>query len=110
MTDNSQTIVTLVQSKPAANVETAIYTVPSTTRALVGKIFLTNYANGAEKVSLWVCIGGAPTGLTNAVLFNYSIATGAYLLLEPFVTLNAGDVIRAKTDGDIAIAILGNVI
>lgn len=110
MADNSQTIVPLVQTKPAANVETAIYTVPASSRLLLGKIFITNYAAGAEKITLWICLHGAATDLTNAVLFNYSIASGGYLVLEPFVTLSAGDVIRAKTDGDIAIAVIGNVV
>jgi hypothetical protein len=105
---NGTVIIPLVQVQPLANVETAIFTVPTGQKALIQKILLTNFGNGSEKVTMAFCLRGVPSSSKNYVLYNFSIASGSFLVFEPEVTLSSTDIIRAKTDGDIAITITGN--
>jgi hypothetical protein len=110
MDTGEPTIKVLVQTRPSANVLTAILTVAATTKVLVQKIFLTNNGNGAEKVSMSLALRGAADDISQYFLTDYSLASKGYITLEPAVTLEATDAIRAKTDGDICITILGQTV
>lgn len=103
------TIVFLAQLKPAANVLTDLYTVPSAHHALIQKIIFTNmHTTNKEKVSLALAQKGVPPDDKQFFyLEDYQVGANDFIILEPQVTIDALDVLRVKTEGDVVVALLG---
>lgn len=99
----------LAQSRPAAGVETVVYTVPKNRRAVVSRLFIFNNSGGNAIIDLSFVPGGSgnivgnPTALENTLLNQFTLATkqgntDANNIAGGGLTFNEYDDIRLETD------------
>ena len=87
----------LGQSYPTANTDTALYTVPSSTSAVVSTISICNLGGAEDGVSVAIRPNGETLANKHYVLFNELISVGQNISLTLGITLGDTDVITIKS-------------
>ena len=101
----------LGQQNPSASTLTTVYTVPSSTNAIISTITCANFGATASNVSLSVHVANAAWAANMQVANNISVGTQNSLALTLGVTLGAGDTIRANcSTANIAVNVFGSEI
>lgn len=90
----TRTLKQLGQSKPTAATLTAAYTVPASTQAIVGAIFVCNQSATATAFRVSVAINGAADTPAQYIAFDVAIGGNETIELGKGITLGAGDIIR----------------
>ena len=91
------TAKTLLQAAQLPSSETAQYTVPSNTRAIIDKMTVTNPTGGAVTFTIKLVAAGGTAATTNTVISAQSVAAGTAYLCPEVVghILNPSDFISA---------------
>lgn len=84
----------LGQSAPAATTETALYTVPAATEAIVSSITVCNRSATAATFRIYVAANGAATANAQYLVYDASLSGNAATAFTLGITLDASDVIR----------------
>ena len=85
----------LAQSNPAATTETTLYTVPSSTSAVVSTISICNQAGSSGTYRIAVRpAADASTAAKHWIVYGATVAASDSIMLTLGVTLAAGDLIR----------------
>ena len=101
----------LGQSNPSASTLTTVYTVPSSTNAVISTITCANFGGTASNVSLSVHVANAAWAANMQVANNISVGTQNSLALTLGVTLGAGDTLRANcSTANISVNVFGSEI
>lgn len=88
----------LGQSAPSSTSNTALYTVPSSTSAVVSSITITNVTSSAAVANVYICKAGASPVAGNALVYGLSIAANSTISFTIGITLATTDVIEISTD------------
>jgi hypothetical protein len=104
----------LGQSKPEAGTLTDIYTVPSSTEAVISTITVANMGPTATQYRIAVAPNGAATGINSMeqyLVYDTTIPPLDSLALTLGITINAADVIRVESySGLVAFQVFGSEI
>jgi hypothetical protein len=104
----------LGQSRPEAGTLTDIYTVPSSTEAVISTITLANMGPTATNYRVAIAKDGAATGINSMeqyLVYDTTIPPLDSLALTLGITLNAADVIRVESySGLVAFQVFGSEI
>lgn len=84
----------LGQSAPAATTETALYTVPASTEAIISTITICNRGTAAATYRVYCSNNGAATANSQYLVFDATIQAKETVALTLGVTLDAADVLR----------------
>lgn len=84
----------LGQSAPAATTETALYTVPAATEAIISTITVCNRAATSATFRIYVAADGAATANAQYLIYDSSINANTTAAFTLGITVNASDVIR----------------
>jgi hypothetical protein len=84
----------LGQSAPAATTETALYTVPASTEAIISTITVCNRAATAATYRIYIAANGAATSNAQYIAYDATISANQTVALTLGITLDAADVIR----------------
>jgi hypothetical protein len=87
----------LGQSAPADTNNATLYTVPSSTSAVVSTLAIANVTGTAATCRIFVRIAGATAAVSNAVLYDASIPANSTTSLTLGITLATTDVISVRT-------------
>lgn len=87
----------LGQSAPANTNNTDLYTAPALTSTVVSTLTVTNDTATAATGRIFVRVGGAAAGLTNALVYDTSFAANSVTGFTFGLTLAAGDIISVQT-------------
>lgn len=88
----------LGQSAPTDTNNATLYTVPSSTEAIVSTIVVANTTANAATFRIFVRDNGAAAAASNAIAYEASIAANSQIAFTLGLTLNAADVISVRTD------------
>lgn len=100
----------LAQSNPAATTETTLYTVPSSTSAVVSTISICNQAgsSGTYRIAVRPAADGS-TAAKHWIVYGATVAASDSIMLTLGVTLAAGDLIRVYgSSANISFAAFGS--
>lgn len=101
----------LAQSAPAATTATDVYTVPSSTEAVISTIVIANRAATAGTYRLSVRPNGAAQANLHYIAYDVAIAANDSTTLTLGVTVDAADVITAYcSSADMSVNIFGTEI
>ena len=101
----------LGQSAPSATTDTDVYTVPSSTEAVVSTIIIANRAATAGTFKLAIRPDGAAIANVHYIAFDVPLAANDSTTLTLGITLDAADVITANcSSADMTINIFGTEI
>ena len=84
----------LGQAAPAATTDTALYTVPSATNAIVSTIVVANRTAAPATYRIAAVPSGATLGNTHYIAYDVTVGAADSTTLTLGVTLNTGDVLR----------------
>jgi len=87
----------LGQSAPTDTSNAVLYTVPSSTSAVVSTLAIANVTGTAATCRIFVRIAGAAAATTNAILYDASIPANSTTSLTLGITLATTDVISVRT-------------
>jgi hypothetical protein len=87
----------LGQSYPTANTDTALYTVPSSTSAVISTVSICNIGTAEDAVFLSIRPNGETLANKHYVLFNELLSAGQNLSLTLGITLGDTDVVTIKS-------------
>jgi hypothetical protein len=87
----------LGQAAPADTNNATLYTVPSSTSAVVSTIAIANVTASAATCRIFVRISGAAAAVGNALLYDASVPANSTTSLTLGVTLATTDVISVRT-------------
>jgi hypothetical protein len=87
----------LGQAAPAGTTNVDLYTVPSGRQAVVSSLTLTNDTAIAATARIYVRVSGAAASLSNALVYDVSVAPNAVIALTLGITLGASDVLTVQT-------------
>lgn len=87
----------LGQAAPANTNNADLYTVPSGRQAVVSTLTLTNDTATAATARVYVRVAGATASLSNALVYDTSIAANSVTALTLGITLGATDVLTIQT-------------
>lgn len=91
----------LGQSHPAATTVTDLYTVPSSTEAIVSTMTITNVTATAGVARVWIRSNGASSAHVNALMHDVAIGANSVNAFTLGLTLDAGDIVSVRsTNGD----------
>lgn len=88
----------LGQSNPSATTETALYTVPAATNAIVSTIVICNQAISSATYRIYVAVAGATTAAKMYISYDVPIGALTTVTMTLGLTLSATDVIRVYTN------------
>jgi hypothetical protein len=88
------TLKTLGQAAPSAAAETDLYTVPSSTQALVSSIIVANRSATPTTFRLSISVNGGATATKDYLAFDTPVGANDIVGLTIGATLDAADVIR----------------
>lgn len=91
------TFKVLGQSAPTNTSETTLYTVPSSTQAIVSTLVVANLTGTAANATVSICVAGAATANSNTILKTVSIAATSTATFTLGITMGAADVIRVTS-------------
>jgi hypothetical protein len=104
----------LGQNKPEAGTLTDIYTVPSSTEAVISTITVANMGPVATQYRIAVAPNGAETGISSMehyLVYDTTIPPLDSLALTLGITINAADVVRVESySGLVAFQVFGSEI
>ena len=101
----------LGQSAPSATTDTDVYTVPSSTEAVISTIIIANRAATAGTFKLAVRPDGSAISNVHYIAYDVAIAANDSTTLTLGITLDAADVITANcSSADMTINIFGTEI
>jgi hypothetical protein len=86
----------LGQSHPSGTTETDLYTVPSSTQAVISTLTITNVTGSGASARVWIRNNGATTAHSNAILFDVSIGANSIAAFTLGLTVDAADVITVR--------------
>jgi hypothetical protein len=86
----------LGQAHPAGTAETDLYTVPSSTQAVISTLTLTNVTGSSASARVWIRNNGAATAHGNAILFDVPVAANSVAAFTLGLTVDAADVITVR--------------
>lgn len=86
----------LGQSEPSADTETTVYTVPASTEATITAVHICN-GGGKTQFDLGIAIGGGSLAGEDFFFENTDITSGRALTFNLNISLDATDVIRARS-------------
>lgn len=78
---------------------TTLYTVPASTRTMLKDIDIVNTSAGALTVDVYLVPSGGTAGTSNALFYNYSLASKTNVQWTGTQVLNAGDTIQIVASG-----------
>jgi glucose-6-phosphate dehydrogenase assembly protein OpcA len=84
----------LGQTAPAATTETDLYTVPTSTQAIVSTIVVANRATSSSTFRISSSVAGAATATKDYLAYDVSIPAGSFLTMTLGITLGAADKLR----------------
>jgi hypothetical protein len=87
----------LGQAHPAGTGETDLYTVPSSTQAVISTLTLTNVTGSSASARVWIRNNGAGTVHANAILFDVPVAANSVAAFTLGLTIDAADVITVRS-------------
>jgi hypothetical protein len=87
----------LGQLAPANTNDANLYTVPSSTQAIVSTISVTNDTAAASTFRIYTRINGATAAAVNALYFDAPLAANSTLLITAGLSFNAGDIITVRS-------------
>lgn len=88
----------LGQVAPTNTSNTNIYTVPTNREAIISNIAVANVTGSAALYEIYVRVGGAAAGASNALVFDASAAGNTTTFIQGGITLSAGDIITVQTN------------
>jgi hypothetical protein len=102
----------LGQAHPAGTSETNLYTVPAETQAIVSTLSISNVTGASANARVWVRVGGASTGNTNALMYDVPLASNSVAAFTLGLTLAATDVVtvRGSSGGHLTFQLFGSEI
>ncbi len=101
----------LGQSNPAANTETTVYTVPSSTQAVISTIAICNLSNVATTFSLAVKVANAAVENKSYINFQTPLPGSDTMTLTLGISLGNTDVISANCgSANVAVNVFGSEI
>jgi hypothetical protein len=100
----------LAQAAPAATTETTLYTVPSSTSAVVSTIAISNQAGSSGTYRIAVRpAADASTSQKHYIVYGATVAASDSIMLTLGITLAAGDLIRVyASSADMAFSAFGS--
>lgn len=87
----------LGQSAPLAVTETALYTVPAATQAIISSIVICNQGANATTFRLSVRVGGGVTAAQDYIAYEITIGAQDTITMTLGLTMAATDVLRCFT-------------
>ena len=107
----AETIKVLGQVAPSATALTVLYTVPSSTEAVVSTIAICNRSSSKITVRVSVAVGGATDSPEQYIMYDVDVESYGYLLATIGLTLAATDVVRVyASSGDASFSLFGTEI
>lgn len=88
----------LGQSAPTNTSNANLYTVPAWASAVVSTITVTNDTGAAATGRIFIRVGGAAAGLTNALVYDTTFAANSVTGFTFGITLAANDIITVQTN------------
>lgn len=86
----------LGQAHPVGTAETDLYTVPSSTQAVISTLTVTNVTGASATARVWIRSNGASTAHSNAILFDVPVAANSVAAFTLGLTVDAADVITVR--------------
>jgi len=93
----TETIKTPSYVNPSANTLTTLYTVPSSTQAVISTINVCNTASSDATYRIAVTSGGSPV-LGNYIVYGATIAGNETVAFTQGITMDAGDILAVFTN------------
>jgi hypothetical protein len=87
----------LGQSHPSGTTEVDLYTVPTSTQAVISTLTVTNVTGSSANARVWIRNNGATTAHANAILFDVPVAANSVAAFTLGLTIDAADVITVRT-------------
>jgi hypothetical protein len=87
----------LGQAHPAGTADTTLYTTPSATETIVSTLTITNVTGSAANARVYVGVAGATVAVSNAILYDVSLAANSVAAFTLGLTLAATDVITVRS-------------
>ena len=87
----------LGQSAPTGTTNVDLYTVPSSTNAVVSTINVTNLTATEATFSVYIRVAGATAASANTLLKDVSLAANSLFSATQGITLGAADVLTVST-------------
>jgi hypothetical protein len=87
----------LGQAAPANTSNADVYTVPSTTEAVVSTILVANVTTGQQTCRIFVRKNGATAGVGNAIIYDGKVPANDFIAITIGITLSAADVITVQS-------------
>ena len=107
----AEAIKVLGQSAPSATTNTAVYTVPSATEAVISTIIVANRAGTAGTFRLAVRPNGASISDEHYLAYDVALAANDSTTLTLGITMDAADVLTAYcSSSDMSINVFGTEI
>ena len=98
----------LGQSAPAGATETDVYTVPSSSTAVISTIFVSNRDATDDSFRISVSVDGAATSNEQFIYFDLEITGNDTFATTSGITLSGDDVVRFRsTNGNLSISLFG---
>jgi len=99
----------LGQSEPATTSNATLYTVPSSTEAIVSTITVANTSGQEVSFRVFVVGDGDTAGTQNALAYDAALAANSFTAFSIGLTIGAGDalVVRASTGSTITFQAFG---
>jgi len=101
----------LGQSAPSATTDTDIYTVPSSTEAVISTIVIANRSNSDATYNIAVRPNGATISNEHYVAFNITVGQNDSTALTLGITMDAADVLTVQaSSADLSFNVFGSEI
>jgi ssDNA-binding replication factor A large subunit len=93
----------LGQSAPANTNNADLYTVPSSTSAVVSTLLVTNVTATDATCRIFVRVAGANATVANAVVYDGTVKANDFTAITVGITLGAGDIISVRSSSENAL-------
>lgn len=93
----ASTYKVLGQSAPADTNNTNLYTVPTSTQAVISTIAIANTSSAASTFRIFVRVSGAAAATSNAFVYDAYVSAYDTTPITIGVTLSAGDIITVRS-------------
>jgi hypothetical protein len=101
----------LAQSSPAATTLTDIYTVPTSTQAVISSIVVTNRSNSNKSFRIAIAVAGAADNVKQYIAYDTAVSGNGVQEFTIGATLGAADVIRVyASSADLSFNVFGTEI
>ena len=101
----------LAQAAPDATTETAVYTVPAATSAIISTMIITNQSISSGAFRISVRLNGEALSQKNYIAYDTPISANDSINLTLGITLSAGDIITTYcSSANMSVSIFGSEI